>query len=464
MDSKLTKAKHLESLRFSNYPNELIQSSVVFQEMIVDQDAISKQKPLPFSLKEESREEEEAAMLICKESDLSQSINIIPSQGSSIIDNKTSSGSIMKVLNSNTSFGETNLMHLKNINESKQIKSSQTNPFKDSRRSEEFPQDSGLQNGFNSLIHSNEKALKNIIRAHDLRIEESFGKEQIIIMNRSKELSESKLKQSGYEREPLQIIPEQRGYANEDRLDPVFTLKGKALQVNPTQNPNQNVFYPQSFKQESESQQSDSIESDKRNSFTNTSSQNNLNESDGDVISERNLQVMMHDLKNILDPNMLVESHTNSLLQQTTLDSQSKDILKAYFHRQNLKFEENKKYLLETHKNLKKEKSGIENRLNDLEAVYKHKISELEKRLLMKDERIKDLTKKTKRKDKPLNPKEKVKKTTTSKYHTEKIKNLERLLTEKNKKISSLQLILEDVRIDNQAMKELLAEVSGQRK
>jgi hypothetical protein len=301
-------------------------------------------------------------------------------------------------------------------------------------------QESNNSKSYNSLIYSNENALKNIIQAHDLKIEESFGKDQIEYYNQKEDFLKRKLKESGMEKYELDVIPETDGRMN-------FTLKGKS----PFQNKlsrKKEIEYEIPFE--------DDLRDSKR-STSNGRSDESEEESDPDV------DYLMHKLDQVMKEEK-VPQNESSLLEETNLDPKTKQILLGYFKRQDQKFKENKIYLNSTYQKLKEEKIQIEDQLGQLGDVYKRQISELEKSNKQKDQEIQKLKNKNKLlgikkvKEKKSNKKN----DTNDKYYSEKIKNLSRLLEEKNKKIKTLNNKIDDIKIDNQAMKELLTEMSGQ--
>ena len=175
-----------------------------------------------------------------------------------------------------------------------------------------------------------------------------------------------------------------------------------------------------------------------------------------------------------------------------TFDTESKAAIQDYITRsQSLQKRQNRE-IKELKSDLEQEREMIYERMDTLEDLYKARIEELEIELIETEHKmseqdgeiktqlskIKELEnekkttntfggnmerrgkKKTKQK-RSLRNKEKTKETAkshTEKYHSQKIKNLQRLLEEKNRKIQTLFDKIDDLKVDNTALKEVLEE------
>lgn len=312
----------------------------------------------------------------------------------------------------------------------------------------------------NSLIYSNENALKNIIQAHDLKIEESFGKEQIEYFKSKSEAQKRRLGESEEQKHHLDVIPETDG-----RM--IFTLKGTdRLGRGPRSDQGPEAFGALSAPQSFRIQRSPEETSPKGHGQSISDSyEGDAEEKDPEV------DYLMDKLAQVME----AEPHESleESLAETQLDVKTRKILVRFFRKQEEKFRENQKRLKSTYQQLKEEKVHIEDHLQQLGDVYKAQISQLEKANKEQEKEIKKLKKKnrllgikgkrqaSKAKSKPKS-REQSKGKMTDKYYSDKIKNLSRLLEEKNRKIQLLNSKIDDIKIDNQAMKELLREFSSQ--
>jgi hypothetical protein len=472
------------SLRFSTNPSELIQSSVILHEVVEDskQKVGSKKKLFKTDhirkkfrrksieeLSDNSYEDfsENEIELESKERN-KNGINRHNKQTNNPVKNVIKSNEPMSVpqnlMSSKTSFGN-------NQWSQDNLTSFSKNPFKNSEIQESLgqetkfiqgslndsspqvrvftkSQESAQTHSFDSLIHSNENALKNIIRAHDLKIEESFGKEQFDYYD--KQNKKSIKSQFGKEsrEEVLEVIPEVNRQIH-------FKKKAKRSMKDDTDMGNEVYNKEEGRGIANDHDHVMEVEDDMRfydqESFT--------NDEDSDV------KYLMGKLAEVMesDPDNSIES---SLIQHTNLNSKSKELLIFYFKKQDQKFQENKKYIDDTYLKLKEERKKIEDQLAKLGDGYKQKINQLEKDNKLKAKEIQKLKNKNKllgikTKKKPDNSKEKSKGEMTQKYYSEKIRNLTHILEEKNKKIKTLNSKIDDLKIDNQAMKELLHELSN---
>ena len=175
-----------------------------------------------------------------------------------------------------------------------------------------------------------------------------------------------------------------------------------------------------------------------------------------------------------------------------TFDTESKAAIQDYITRSQSLQKRQKREIKELKSDLEQERDMIYERMDTLEDLYKARIEELEIELVetehkmsekdgeinAQQSKIKELEKEKKtslkfggnmerrgkkktKERKSLQTKEKTKETArshTEKYNSQKIKNLERLLEEKNRKIKTLFDKIDDLKVDNTALKEVLEE------
>lgn len=486
-----------DSLRFSNGPSDLIQSSIVIQDVIVGGEGGAAQPQRMFKtahirskfakIKEGRKEsfegdsDEVGDGFSCGEFSDGESLRNRDELRRIVRDSRVNHESIrdsVALTESKESLGNEQWESEQKAPVDEPITTK--NPFKNSELQESLAkaratettrenksnkaklvksQETSQGDSKNSLIYSNENALKNIIQAHDLKIEESFGKEQIEYFQSKAKALKPQIHQNEEHKLHLDVIPETDG-----RM--IFTLKGKdALKRGSGDETSSREFGS------SAELQSLRIRRSPGESLPNRPKGNNSGKKErnanGTVERDPEVDYLMGKLAHVMEAEP--EESLEESLAETQLDPKTRKILSGYFRKQEEKFRENQETLKSTYKQLKKEKVHIEEHLRQLGQVYKEQISELEKANNQKDKEIKKLKKKNKllgiqgKKQKPKSKsKEQSKGELTDKYYSDKLKNLSRLLEEKNRKIKTLNSKIDDLKIDNQAMKELLREFSTQ--
>lgn len=309
---------------------------------------------------------------------------------------------------------------------------------------------SGRGESMNSLIYSNENALKNIIQEHGLNIEESLGKEQLERLQGKEENPPKLVRDSGVQKRGLDVIPESDG-----RL--VFTLKEK-----PGFQSSAGLQGGSGRRESSGELQSLRVERSRKDPERAAEGRGELEESEVDP----EVDYLMEKLAQVMEDRP--EPCGDSLLpKEVALNRTTRHVLTEYFRRQDEKSRQNREYLRSTYTRLKGERVHIEDQLKQLGNVYKAQIQKLEKASRQKDQEIKKLRNRNQllgiqKGRKAPQPKGSSGASTRDKHYSDKVKNLSRLLEEKNRKIQALRSKIEDLKIDNQAMKELLAEFSAQ--
>ena len=406
-----------DSLKFSADPSDLIQSSLVLRDVVVGSEGnhsaqklfktahIRDQRNRIREMSDQSFDESSSAELSPKMLKSPKTETQNPKkkpETPNLVTSKTSFGG--------GSWGQSLSRNPFQNSELQESSSHQKRSLQDSLpqiRKFTKSQESAQTVSFNSLIHSNENALKNIIKAHDLDIEASLGRDTY----------ESDIKASK-PMDQLEVIPEM-GFKKEQKARKVVhEISGE--------------------------------------------SEDRINESE--LEHDENAAYLMKKLNEVMQGGP-VSSLESSLIEHTNLNPESKELLVQYFKKQDQKFQENKRFIDETYSRLKKDRQKIETQLGEFGEGYRRKIEELETANKEKEKEIKKLKNKNKllgikKRSKKSQEKEK-KKSTNDKYLSEKVRNLSRLLEEKNKKIKSLNSKIDDLKIDNQAMKELLHELSS---
>lgn len=180
-----------------------------------------------------------------------------------------------------------------------------------------------------------------------------------------------------------------------------------------------------------------------------------------------------------------IKRHPKQIKIEKEIDSVSKTKIENYITETQQRQKKQKKEIRKLKEELEEEREFIHRKIETLEELYKGRIEELESDLaekknldIKKDEKIFEMTKKVKKLEernnlleKSTQSKKKKKKgakkdeesrsrdrSTRDKYYSQKIKNLERLLKEKNEKIEKLYEKIDDLKIDNTALKEVLEE------
>lgn len=410
---------------------------------------------------------------------------------------------ILGILNSKASFGCNDSQINSMIKPITHLENKHTNVFSNSDPSESSQikeilssnqqstanfEEGSKKNWYNSLIQSNEQALKDIIQTFDLKIEDSFGSRQI-----KKFKNKNNQKKENYEKEKeLEIIPEKQikslhssissslsqteqaideeikkatgGSLNNDK-NFNFTLKSYKSDLD-----GQKIISECSSSLKNEAIQDNQIYSKeklkllKQMKLNNNSQVENMMMSDSSVnlgesvVSHKQVNVLMNQLEKFM---MESESNINfsNFIKNLELDEESKNFIQIIFEKQNKKLFEQNQHIKTKYEMLQKEKDSYMHKYKELESSYKAKIEYLEHELASKNLMIDQLKVKPKSQQRRKNglnvSKESIK------FNKEKVKQLDKSLKEKNIKLDFMENLVDELKIENEALKELLSEFSN---